>query len=346
MATHDLHVAAAHAHGDGALGAAFVAVELAGEQRFEPDLVVFHFEQFELEALAFRKAALGRHQQEAGIGLGRDDPVFPWFRRLRRRGAGGSGKHRARRYQSRQNGHFHLLASSLSLSARQRPFIKIPVKAHALPPAARDCERPAPPLAMRTQDGSHHDSSGWTRPKTNARASAGVAQPDDRRYRRSRIGAPHPCGVRLRARARDRARLGARRRHHAHPAHLSVDRGDYFSLYQVAGVGRFRAIVRQIYFADLAGDRAHGRDPGLSVAGASPLGDLCARRGRHQDREGSRGPRRRRPGMGANRRHLRARLSRRGGGRRSRKNPLVAGRRQRARTRGEGGTEAAGRDPL
>src|SRR5205807_736835 len=123
---------------------------LAGEQRFEPDLVVFHFEQFELEALAFHKAALGRHQQEAGIGLGRDDPVFPWFRRLRRRGAGASGKHRARRYQSRQNGHFHLPASSLSLSARQRPFIKIPVKAHALAPAVPDCERSAPPLALRT----------------------------------------------------------------------------------------------------------------------------------------------------------------------------------------------------
>src|SRR5215831_965731 len=134
-----------------ALDAAFVAVELAGEQRFEPDLVVFHFEQFELEALAFRKAALGCHQQEAGIGLGRDDPVFPWFRRLRRRRAGGSGKHRARRYQSRQDGHFHLLASSLSLSARQRPFIKIPVKAHALAPAAPDCERSAPPLALRTK---------------------------------------------------------------------------------------------------------------------------------------------------------------------------------------------------
>src|SRR5262249_59469763 len=80
VATHDLHVAAAHARRDGALGAAFVAVEFAGKQRFEPDLVVFDFEQFELEALAFRKAALGRHQQEAGIGLGRDDPVFPWFR--------------------------------------------------------------------------------------------------------------------------------------------------------------------------------------------------------------------------------------------------------------------------
>src|SRR5262249_26216514 len=70
-------------------------------------------EQFELEALAFRKAALGRHQQETGIGLGRDDPMFPRFQRLRRRGARGSGKHRACRHQPRQNGRFHLLASSL-----------------------------------------------------------------------------------------------------------------------------------------------------------------------------------------------------------------------------------------
>src|SRR5262249_26828596 len=44
-------------------------------------------EQLELEGLTFRKAALGRHQQEAGIGLGRDDPMFPRFQRLRRRGA-------------------------------------------------------------------------------------------------------------------------------------------------------------------------------------------------------------------------------------------------------------------
>jgi hypothetical protein len=113
VATHDLHVTAAHAHRDRALDAAFVAVELAGEQRFEADLVVFHLEQFELEPLAFGKAALGRHQQEAGIGLGRDDPVFPRFQRLRRRGARGGCNHRACRHQPRQNGRFHLLASLL-----------------------------------------------------------------------------------------------------------------------------------------------------------------------------------------------------------------------------------------
>ena len=65
VATHDLDVAAAHTCRDGALGAAFVAVELAGEQPFEADLVVFHFEQFELEALALRKAALGRQRLTA-----------------------------------------------------------------------------------------------------------------------------------------------------------------------------------------------------------------------------------------------------------------------------------------
>src|SRR5262249_47041961 len=183
-----------------------------------------------------------------------------------------------------------------SLSARQRAFIEIPVKDHALLPAARDCERSAPPLAMRTQDGSHHDSSGRTRPKANARGGAPVARHDHRRQRRHRIGASHPCGLRLRACARDRARLGTRRRHHAHAPHLSVDRGDHLPFYQLARMGRLRAIVWQIYFADLAGYRAHGRDPGLSVAGASPFGDLCARQGRHQDREGPRGPRGRHPG--------------------------------------------------
>src|SRR5215472_265209 len=64
--------------------------------------------------------------------------------------------------------------------------------------------------------GAHHDSSGRTRPKANARGGARVAQHDHRRHRRHRIGASHPCGLRLRACARDRAGLGARRRHHAH----------------------------------------------------------------------------------------------------------------------------------
>src|SRR5262245_23527543 len=134
--------------------------------------------------------------------------------------------------------------------------------------------------------GAHHDSSGRTRPKANARGGARVAQHDHRRHRWHRIGASHPCGLRLRACARDRAGLGARRRHHAHAADFSVDRGDHLPFYQFARMGRLGAIVWQIYFADLAGYRAHGRDPGLSVARPSPFGDLCARRGRHQDREG------------------------------------------------------------
>jgi len=43
-------------------------------------------EQLELETFLLGKAAFRRHQQKAGIGLGRDDPMLPglWRLRLRR----------------------------------------------------------------------------------------------------------------------------------------------------------------------------------------------------------------------------------------------------------------------
>ena len=111
-------------------------------------------------------------------------------------------------------------------------------------------------------------------------------------------------------------------------------------------MGRLGTVVREVRLADVPGRRADGRDPGFPVARAPPLRDLCARRPRHPHREGPREPCRRYSGMGADRRHLCAGFSRGGPGRRPRKNPLAAGRRQRTRTRGEGGAQAADRYPL
>jgi len=105
VAAQHLHVGAAHARGDGTLGATLIAVELAGKQRLECDLVVLDLEQLELESLQFRESTLCRHQQKARIGLGRDDPVFPqlWRLRLRR---GRRGRHQRSR-ESNPNRCFH-----------------------------------------------------------------------------------------------------------------------------------------------------------------------------------------------------------------------------------------------
>ena len=45
---------------DRALHPAFIALELAGQERLEPDLVVLHLEQLELEAFALGKTAARR----------------------------------------------------------------------------------------------------------------------------------------------------------------------------------------------------------------------------------------------------------------------------------------------
>ena len=84
MAADDLDVGAAHIGRDRALHAAFEAVELAGQQRLEPDLVILDLEQFEPQALALGKPALRRHQQETRVGFRRDDAVPPGLRCLRR----------------------------------------------------------------------------------------------------------------------------------------------------------------------------------------------------------------------------------------------------------------------
>ena len=106
-----------------------------------------------------------------------------------------------------------------------------------------------------------------------------------------------------------------------------------FRFTRIARMGRLRAVVREVHLAHLAGRGADGGDPGVSVARASPFGDLCAQRPRHPDRRGPGRARRRHSGMGADRRHLCARLPGRGLWRRSHQDPLAAGRRQRARPR-------------
>ena len=58
MAAEDLDVGAARGGGKDALRAAFEAVDLAGDQRLEADLVVLDLQQFEFQALLCGKAAL------------------------------------------------------------------------------------------------------------------------------------------------------------------------------------------------------------------------------------------------------------------------------------------------
>ena len=71
VAAEQFHVGAARGRGDGAVDA-FVAVDLAGQQRLHSDGVVLDVEHVDLEPLALGKAAFGRHQEEAGVGLGQD----------------------------------------------------------------------------------------------------------------------------------------------------------------------------------------------------------------------------------------------------------------------------------
>ncbi len=119
-----------------------------------------------------------------------------------------------------------------------------------------------------------------------------------------------------------------------------------FRFTKLARMGCVGAFVRQVHLADVARRRRNGCDPGVSLARASSLGDLRAQRPRHQDREGPGEPHRRNSRMGADRRHLRARLPGGGVWRRSRQDPLAAGRRQRARPDGEGRAQAAVGHPL
>ena len=110
----------------------------------------------------------------------------------------------------------------------------------------------------------------------------------------------------------------ARRRHRAHAADLPVDRGDHLPLHPQPRMGRLGAVVREIHLAHFAGRGADGGDPGVPVARAPAFGDLRARAtAASRPRQGPGRPHRRHSGMGADRRHLCARLSGRGLRRRS-----------------------------
>jgi len=64
----------------------------------------------ELEPLLLGEAPLRRHQQKAGIGLGRDDPVFPRLGgRLGKRRVCGSDEQRAGRRQPDEDESCHLM---------------------------------------------------------------------------------------------------------------------------------------------------------------------------------------------------------------------------------------------
>src|SRR4051812_20424996 len=85
-AAQNLHVGAATRRRDGA-GGALMAVDLAGEERLDADGVVLDLERLDLETFALEEAALGRHVEEARIGLRRNQRVTPGLEFLRRGGA-------------------------------------------------------------------------------------------------------------------------------------------------------------------------------------------------------------------------------------------------------------------
>ena len=82
VAAEQFHVGAARERRDGAVDA-FVAVDLAGQQRLHSDRVILDLEHLDLEPLALGEAALGRHQEEAGVGLGEDHRLPPRLEALR-----------------------------------------------------------------------------------------------------------------------------------------------------------------------------------------------------------------------------------------------------------------------
>ena len=116
----------------------------------------------------------------------------------------------------------------------------------------------------------------------------------------------------------------------------AAGRGNLFPLHQEPGMGHFRNVLRQVHRLCLARQFAVHRHSGISLARVPPFRLLCARRPRHQIGQGPRGQNRRHPGMGADRRHLRARVPERNGESRSHQNQMGAGRHERGRARGKG----------
>src|SRR5262249_38734834 len=64
-------------------GAAFVAVELAGKERLERERVARELHHLDLEAVLLGKAAVRRHEHEAGVAFGLHDSVPPGLELLR-----------------------------------------------------------------------------------------------------------------------------------------------------------------------------------------------------------------------------------------------------------------------
>jgi hypothetical protein len=76
VATHDLHVAATHVDRDGALDAALIAVELARQQRLEPDLVVLDLEQLSLRPSFSAKPRFAAISRKPASAFGAMIPCF------------------------------------------------------------------------------------------------------------------------------------------------------------------------------------------------------------------------------------------------------------------------------
>ena len=79
VAAEDPGVGALGVGGEHALRPALEAVEFAGDQRLERDLVVLELRNLELEALLGGEVARRHHHEDAGVGFGVDQAVAPHF---------------------------------------------------------------------------------------------------------------------------------------------------------------------------------------------------------------------------------------------------------------------------
>ena len=306
------------------------------------------------------KAALGRHQQEAGVGLGRDDPVAPRLAPFApARSVMTAQQHAPAATPPANHVKMRVVMGGLSVEGVKAtaPLSKIPpeITAPAPRPAAGICRAGAAPLRLQRAASYQRADIGRPRHVNDTNKAALCAVRRRRRAARRCIQSGGTASVHLTLAVCDYEHVrelttGVVRADGITltPLVLAVDRGDHLPFPQEhgPGMGRLRAFVREVHLAHVAGKCADDRDPGVSLARAPAFRDLRARRPRHQDREGPRRPHARHSGMGADRRHLCARLSRRGLRRRPRLDPLAAGRRQRARPRREGRAEAPRRHPL
>ena len=80
MASDDFQIGVARRSHHRGRRAAFVAVNLAGEQRTQRNDVVLEMGKLELDTLLHGEARAHRHHLKAGVALGLDDRVSPWLR--------------------------------------------------------------------------------------------------------------------------------------------------------------------------------------------------------------------------------------------------------------------------